>query len=43
MVNIYVDNFLIVAKYQKSLNWTKKKLKEEYNIKDLEEVRTIIE
>lgn len=42
-ISIYIDNFLIAIKYQKSLDWTKKKLKRKYNIKDLGEIKTIIE
>lgn len=43
LISVYIDKFLIAAKHQKSVNLTKKKLKKEYNVKYLEEVKTIIE
>ena len=42
MVSIYVDDFLLASKYRKPLERIKKKLKEEYNVKDLGEVKMII-
>lgn len=42
MVRIYIDNFLIEAKYQKLFNQTKQKLKKKYKFKDLKEVKIII-
>lgn len=42
MVSVYVDDFLLAAKQQKDLDWIKAKLKEEYNVKDLGEVKYII-
>lgn len=43
MISIQVDDFLFVAKYQKLLNQIKKKLKKEYNVKDLGNIKMIIE
>lgn len=42
MVNVYVDKFLLAAKYQTSLDWINERLKKEYNVKDLGEAKTII-
>lgn len=42
MVSVYIDDFLLAAKQQKDLDWIKAKLKEEYNVKDLEEIKHII-
>lgn len=42
MISVYVDNFLLASKYQKSLDWIKKKLKKKYNVKDLGKVKMII-
>lgn len=43
MVSVYINNFLLAAKHQKALKWIKEKLKNEYNVKDIGEVKTIIE
>lgn len=42
LINVYVNDFLLVAKDQKLVNWIKKSLKGEYNIKNLDKVNTII-
>lgn len=42
MVSVYVDDFLLASKGRKSVDWIKKRLDGEYNIKDLGEVKTII-
>lgn len=42
MVSVYVDNFMLAAKHQKSLDWVKERLKKEYNIKDQGKAKTII-
>ena len=42
MMSLYVDNFVIVAKRQSSMEWIKTHPKVEYNVKDLGEVKTII-
>lgn len=42
MVCVYVDDFLLASKHRKPLNRIKKKLKKEYNIKDLGKVKMII-
>lgn len=42
IVNMYIDDFLLISKYRKALDWIKQKLKDEYNIKNLEEMKTII-
>lgn len=42
MVSIYVNNFLLTIKYQKSLAQIKKKLKKEYNVKNLGKMKMII-
>lgn len=42
MVSVYVDNFPLASKHRTSMDWIKKNLKEEYNVKNLEEVKTII-
>ena len=41
MMSPYVDNFVIAAKCQSSMEWIKTHLKGEYNVKDLREVKTI--
>lgn len=42
MISIYVDDFLLASKLCTSFDWIKKNLKNEYNIKDLGDVKTII-
>lgn len=42
MVSVYVDDFLLASKDRKSVQWIKESLKNEKNIKDLGEVKTII-
>lgn len=42
MVNVYLDNFLLVSKYKLSMDWIKNKLKNDYNVKEMQEVKTII-
>lgn len=42
MVSIYIDNFLLVSKYKLSMDWMKSKLRNEYNVKEMQEVKTII-
>lgn len=42
MVSVYVDDFLLVSKHWKLLDQIKKKLKKEYNVKNLGEVIIII-
>lgn len=42
IINIYVNNFLLVSKLYISIDWIKKNLKNKYNIKDLGEVKIII-
>lgn len=42
IMNIYVDDFLLISRLCTSFNWIKKNLKNEYNIKNLGEVKTII-
>lgn len=42
MVSFYVDDFLLASKSRKSVEWIKEKLNNEYNVKDLGEVKTII-
>lgn len=42
MISVYVDYFLLAAKYRKSLDWIKESIKNEYNVKDLGNVKTII-
>lgn len=42
MISVYVDDFLLALKHRASLNRFKQSLKNEYNVKDLGEVKTII-
>lgn len=42
MVSVYVDNFLLASKHRKPLDRIKRKLKKEYNVKDLGEMKMII-
>lgn len=42
IISVYVDDFLLVSKLRTSLDWIKENLKNEYNVKDLGEVKTII-
>ena len=42
MISVYVDDILLASKHQTSLDWIKGNLKNEYNVKDLGEVKTII-
>lgn len=42
MISMYVDDFLLASKLRTSLDWIKENLKNEYNVKDLGEVKTII-
>ena len=42
MRSLYVDKFLIAAKYQNSTDWLKSHLKAKYNVKDLGEAKIII-
>lgn len=42
MVSIYVDDFLLTSKNQKSVNWIKKRLNSKYNVNDLDKMKTII-
>ena len=42
LISLYVNNFLLAVSKQASLNWVKKTLKGEYNVKELEEIKTII-
>ena len=42
MISVYVDDFLLASKHRSSMDWIKDKLKAEYNVKDLGEVKTII-
>lgn len=42
MINIYVNKFLLVFKYQMLLNQFKKKFKIKYNVKNLGKIKTII-
>lgn len=42
LVGVYVDDFLLAANQQDPLDWIKKELQKEYNIKELGEVKTII-
>ena len=39
---MYVNNFMLVSEYQIMLDQFKESLKSEYNIEDLEEIKTII-
>lgn len=41
-MSLYIDNFLIAAKYQNLMEWFKSRLKVEYNVKNLEEVKIVI-
>ena len=43
MVSMYVGDFLLTSKTHKSIDWIKKRLINEYNVKDIGEVKTIIE
>lgn len=42
LVGIYIDDFLLVANQQDPLDWIKKALQKEYNVKELGKVKTII-
>lgn len=42
MISVYVDDFLLASKYRHSMDWMKSKLKNEYNVKEMGEVKTII-
>ena len=42
MISIYVDNFLLTSNSSKALAWLKDSIAKKYNVKDLEEVKTII-
>ena len=42
MISVYVDDFLLASKLRTLLDWIKENLKNEYNVKDLGEVKTII-
>ena len=42
MISIYVDDFLLASNSSKALAWLKNAISNEYNIKDLGEVKTII-
>lgn len=42
MVSVYMDDFLLAFKHRTSMDWIKKNLKGEYNVKNLGEVKTII-
>ena len=42
MISVYVDDILLASKHQTSLDWIKGNLKNEYKVKDLGEVKTII-
>lgn len=42
MISVYVNDFLLASKHRRSLDWIKECLKNEYNVKDLGEVKTII-
>ena len=42
MVKVYADVFLVASKYWKSVDWIRKCFKDEYNVKDLGEVKMII-
>lgn len=37
-----MDNFLITAKYQDSMDWLKRHFKAKYNVKNLGETKMII-
>lgn len=43
MVSVYIDNFLLAIKYGTSINWIKGNFKNKYNIKEIREVKTIID
>ena len=42
LIGVYVNDFLLAANQQDQLDWIKKRLQKEYNIKELGEVKTII-
>ncbi len=42
MISIYVNDFLLASKYKPFIDWIKSKLKNKYNIKEIEEIKTII-
>lgn len=42
IISVYIDNFLLASKYQTSTNWIKSNLKEEYNMKNFGNIKTII-
>lgn len=42
MISIYVDDFLLASNSPKALAWLKNAISNEYNVKDLGEVKTII-
>lgn len=42
MISVYVDDFLLVFKYRHFMDWIESKLKNEYNVKEMGEVKTII-
>lgn len=41
MMSIYVDDSLLASKYKYSMDWIKGKLRSEYNVKEMGEVKTI--
>lgn len=43
VINVYINDFLLAIKDQKSVNWIKKSLQSEYNIKDIDIVNIIID
>ena len=42
MISVYMDDNLFTSKLRISLDWIKENLKNEYNFKNLEKVKTII-
>lgn len=43
MVSVYVNIFLLASKHRTLMDWIKKNLKREYNVKDLGEVKIIVD
>ena len=41
-VSVYVDDFLLASKYKHFMDWIKDKLRSEYNVKEIGEVKSII-
>lgn len=42
MISVYVDDFLLASKYKHCMDWIKNKFKNEYNIKEMGEIKMII-